>query len=405
MKLKELQDRYRALLKEAEDLRKEHEGKEAWGKEVEEKFDRIMDDADKLQAQIERAQREEKAREWGKGIEDPAVLPSTTDPNAKSALEQAQEVALKSWSKYIKAGYGALGAEGYKALQADNDTGGGFLLMPQRMVSELLQAVDDMVFVRQFARIERLTSAVSLGVPSLDTDLNDADWTAELTAATEDTALAFGGRELKPNPLSKLVKMSNRLIRMTPNAEGVLRDRLAYKFAVTEEKGFLTGSGANQPLGVFTASAQGISTGRDVSTGNSSTAIAADGLIEAKYTLKAQYWPRARWAFHRDAVKSIRKLKAGDGNYLMGPLAVGIPPTILDIPFVVSEFVPNTFTTGLYVGILGDFSFYWIAESLDFSVQRLVELYATTNQTGFIGRQEVDGMPVLEEAFVRVTLA
>ena len=42
--------------------------------------------------------------------------------------------------------------------------------------------------------------------------------------------------------------------------------------------------------------------------------------------------------------------------------------------------------TGLYVGMIGDFSQYWIADALSFSVQRLVELYAATNQTGFIGR-------------------
>jgi HK97 family phage major capsid protein len=39
------------------------------------------------------------------------------------------------------------------------------------------------------------------------------------------------------------------------------------------------------------------------------------------------------------------------------------------------------------------------------TVQRLVELYAETNETGFIGRAEVDGAPVLAEAFARVKLA
>jgi hypothetical protein len=38
-------------------------------------------------------------------------------------------------------------------------------------------------------------------------------------------------------------------------------------------------------------------------------------------------------------------------------------------------------------------------------VQRLVELYAETNQVGFIGRAEVDGMPVLAEAFARLKCA
>ena len=69
-----------------------------------------------------------------------------------------------------------------------------------------------------------------------------------------------------------------------------------------------------------------------------------------------------------------------------------------------SEYAPSTFTTGLYVGIIGDFQWYWIAESLRFELQRLDELYAATNQVGFIGRLEADGMPVLAEAFTRVAL-
>jgi HK97 family phage major capsid protein len=59
----------------------------------------------------------------------------------------------------------------------------------------------------------------------------------------------------------------------------------------------------------------------------------------------------------------------------------------------------------LYVGAFGDFSFYHIAEGMNFTVQRLDELYAITNQVGFIGRQEIDGMPALAEAFARVKLA
>jgi len=75
------------------------------------------------------------------------------------------------------------------------------------------------------------------------------------------------------------------------------------------------------------------------------------------------------------------------------------------MPISMSEYAPSTLTTGLYVGILGDFSNYWIADALDMQVQRLVELYAEANQVGFIGRLETDGMPVLEEAFSRVKLA
>jgi HK97 family phage major capsid protein len=168
----------------------------------------------------------------------------------------------------------------------------------------------------------------------------------------------------------------------------------------------MTGTGANQALGVFTASNDGIPTSRDVSTGNTTTSIQTDGLIEAKYSLRPGYMAKASWIFHRDAVKQIRKLKDGDGQYIWQQgLTGGQPDRILDSPFKMSEYAPNTFTTGLYVGIIGDFKYFWVVDALSFEIQRLVELYARTNQDGFIGRFETDGMPVLGEAFARVKLA
>ena len=56
------------------------------------------------------------------------------------------------------------------------------------------------------------------------------------------------------------------------------------------------------------------------------------------------------------------------------------------------------------MGLIGDLSYYWIAENMQLDIQRLVELGALTNQDYFIGRLKLDGMPVLEKAFVRVKL-
>jgi hypothetical protein len=47
---------------------------------------------------------------------------------------------------------------------------------------------------------------------------------------------------------------------------------------------------------------------------------------------------------------------------------------LLGMPVNESESAPNTFTTGQYLGMLGDFSHYWIADTLDMIVQRPVEL-------------------------------
>ena len=94
-----------------------------------------------------------------------------------------------------------------------------------------------------------------------------------------------------------------------------------------------------------------------------------------------------------------------EGNYLwQSGLATGRPPTILDFPYDESEYAPSTFTSGLYVGLLGDWSAFWIVDAMDMTVQVLDQLYAETNQTGYIGRQETDAQPVDENAFVRVKL-
>ena len=299
-----------------------------------------------------------------------------------------------------------------RAYQADSDIEGGFLLAPQVVAAGIIASIKDLMFMRELSTINTLTTAESLGVVTLDTDLGDADWTTELTTTTDDTALRLGKRELKPNFLTKETRISRALVRRAPDAEGLILDRLAYRFAMTQEKAFLQGTGYGRPLGVFTASVDGITTSRDVSTGNTTTAITADGLIEAQMHTKAQYWNRGSWLFHRDAVKQIRKLKDGDGQYVWSPMggdnavvSNGMPGSILGRPYYVSEFAPNTFTTGLYVGIYGDFSYYWIVDSLNLEVQVLNELYARTNQNGYIGRLETDGQPVLAEAFARVKLA
>jgi HK97 family phage major capsid protein len=400
--------------------------------EEQEQWDRHMQAADELKTRIDRIEQQEGLIEDLSQRQGPAPLHTVQDLmdrrgdvetveispvlaeyfRIKQSEEERQRqlrqaVTFRHFLPYwISDDWRTMNGQELRALQADLDVSGGYLRPPEQFMNELIKAVDDMVYIRQWASTFTVTSAESLGVPTLDTDPADSNWTTELATGSEDSSMAFGKRNLHPHPLAKRIKISRKLIRAVPNAETLVRDRLAYKFGITFEKACLTGTGAGQPLGVFTASSDGISTSRDASTGNTTTEIRFDGLIEAKYTLKAAYWPRARWLFHRDGVKQIAKLKDGNGQYLWREsVRVGEPDRVLGVPVFMSEYAPNTFTTGLYVGMIGDFSNYWIADALTLEFQLLNELYAATNQVGLIGRLESDGMPVLEEAFVRVTLA
>lgn len=400
--------------------------------EEQEQWDRLMAEADTLQARIER---QERVAEAERGLDNPVnrAAPGqsgagggdqpiefrsrglralgersagwSSEPEWRALLALGAEDRARAFGSWLRNGASITPAEA-RALQVDSDTAGGYLVAPIQFVDGLLQAMDNLVHIRQLATVYAVPNAESLGVPTLDTDPADPTWTSEIATGSEDSSMAFGFRELNPAPLAKRIKISRKLWRKVPDVEGLVQNRLGYKFAVTAENAYQNGTGANQPLGIFVASANGINTDRDVSTGNTTTEIRFDGLMEAKYTLKPQYWPRARWLFHRDAQKQIAKLKDGDGQYLWREsVRVGEPDRILGHPVALSEYTPNTFTTGLYVGALADLSYYWIADALDMEFQRLAELYAETNQIGIIGRLESDGMPVMPEAFVRVTLA
>ena len=407
-KIIELRQKRAKLLADARALNDKVQGENRdFSAEEQSNWDKLMNDADGLRTQIDREERLQ-ATESEMAETDGAHRGDPTDSDGGG--NEGEERQFQAFNRFLRAwvvqDFRQFRPDELRALQVDLDVSGGFLRPPQRFINQLIKNIDDVVYMRRWATVYSVNGSGSMGVPTLENDPADADWTTELATGNEDSTMSFGKRELNPHPLAKRIKISRKLLMAVPSASGLVSDRLSYKFGITEEKAFLIGSGAQQPLGVFVASNDGIPTSRDVSTDNTATAPTFDGLINAKYSLKGQYWPRARWLAHRDFYKIVAKLKDGDGQYLWREsVRVGEPDTLLGLPAFMSEYAPATFTASQYVAILGDFSNYWISDSMAMEFQLLQELYAETNQVGMIGRLETDGMPTLAEAFARVKLS
>ena len=287
------------------------------------------------------------------------------------------------------------------------DATAGYLTAPVQFREELIKGLDDDLFMRQISKkIGGIGAAQSLGFPARLTGATDATWTTEVGDATEEQDLTFGRREFKPNRLAKLLKISRTLMNHAPMAESTLLGEIRANLGVVQEKAYMSGDGSGEPLGVFYASSSGIPAARDVSMDNTTTAFTLEGLLNAMYSIKGQYHRNLSWIFHRDAVKMLRKLKDGEGHYIWEPSAqAGQPDMLYGHPVYMSEFAPNTFTTGKYVGIVGNFNFYWICDADALAIQILYELYAVNNQTGYIYEYFGDGAPVVAEAFARIKLA
>ena len=92
------------------------------------------------------------------------------------------------------------------------------------------------------------------------------------------------------------------------------------------------------------------------------------------------------------------KIKDKNDNYIWKPsLEVGKPDTVLSRPIITSSYMP-AIAKGEKVLLFGDFSYYWIADRQNRTFKRLNELYARTDQVGFISTQRVDGKLILPEA-------
>lgn len=405
MTLKELMDKRMQTWKQAQEIHAKAEGR-GFTAEEQGQWDKIDAELDELDNQIHREEQMQRRAAF-LNEELPRQCPQER-PGA--AQQRSQDAEYRSSPEYRNAFWHSLGVQGIdrRALTVGADTTGGYLVAPSQFQADVIKGVDAQLAIYAQSTKFRLIQAKAMSWPKRTARARAFARTTETSAGSADTTLRTGLITLTPGPAAGYIEVSNTLLEQgVIPVEQFVRDELIADYSELVESEAMTGDGNDEMLGIFTASASGISTARDVATGNTTTAIGADGLISAQTKLKSGYWKDARWVFHQDAIGQIRKLKdTNTGQFLWVPgLSGGVGNTILGMPYDLSDYCPNTFTAGNYVGCLGVYRYYYIVEVMPFKLAVARELKLLDNLTVFAARTEVDGGPVLEEAFVRVKLA
>ncbi len=412
--IKKLYDQANGLYVQAKGILAEFDGKDMPNEKAEE-VNRLLDKVDELTQQAKAleekaagdARRKERMESGRQLFEQPAS-------DSRKSFFQGQPITParnvspeyeKAFQHYLRYGEQGLTPDAVKALverkllAAGEATAGGYLVR-DTFINELLQKAREAQAMRRICRVLPRVPSGSVITPTVDTDLTDATWTTEILTGSEDTVKPFGGRKLTPHPLAKRIKVSNTLLRIPDfDVEGFVNEQFAYKFAVPMENGYINGNGAQQPLGLLNTA------GLPTYTTAVALTVGADDIIQWVYRLPASYSAGATILCNRAFVRKLRLLKTAD-NYLWQPgLQVGSPSKILDYPYEYSDRYDDglsgadAWEANALIAVIGNFKFYWIVDAIDFSIQRLVELYAESNETGYIGRWESDGMAMLAEAF------
>lgn len=321
--------------------------------------------------------------------------PTSTAITNKPSQHQETEKTGRASSEYKAAFWKAMKNKNsfdvQNALQVGTDSEGGYLV-PDEFERTLVEALQEENIFRQLATIIT-TSSGDRKIPVVATK-GTASWVDEEGAIPESDD-AFGQVSIGAYKLATMIKVSEELLNDSVfNLEQYIAKEFGRRIGAKEEEAFFVGDGTGKPTGIFNATG---GAGVGITTASAS-AITIDEIMDLFYSLKSPYRKNAVFVTNDATVKSIRKLKDGNGQYLWQPsVTAGQPDTILNRPLKTSAYVPAIAAAAKTIAF-GDFSYYWVADRQGRAFQRLNELYAATGQVGFKATQRVDGKLILAEA-------
>ena len=225
-------------------------------------------------------------------------------------------------------------------------------------------------------------------IPKEDTSTDDIT----VDYATEFTDLISRSNKLGSTTLSgfligALTKISKSLLNSSDfDLVNYVIERMGRKFAKFIEKECLYGT-ENKISGIKgTYDSSNMKVPSAANTG-----IVSDELIDLQEKVPDAYQEDAYWIMNRSTRTKIRKLKDGQGNYLLNPVfdkKWGYE--LLGRPVYCSENVTALGTSNKEVMFYGDFSGLGINEPEKVEMQVLYELFAAQHAIGVVGYAELD---------------
>jgi HK97 family phage major capsid protein len=300
-------------------------------------------------------------------------------------------------------------------MQVATDPSGGYWVTPDtggRIVKKVYESTP----VRQLANV------VSIGTDALEGPIDNGEvgaaWVGESQTRAQTDAAQLGMWRIPVNELYAYPMVTQKLLEDSKiDVEAWLGDKSSGKFSRKENAAFINGTGILQPKGIlqypFATTADDTrawGTFEAVKSGANGAFLAAasapaDRLIDLIFAVKAAYRQRAAFLMARKTMAEVRKLKDGQGNYLVDLRLRdnALVETIFGFPNVDGEDMPSLATNSLSI-LFGDFNEgYTIVDRLGISVVR-----DNITQPGFVKyhmRKRVGGGAVNFEALKAMKFA
>lgn len=270
-------------------------------------------------------------------------------------------------------------------------------IIPVSIASDVINKVVELCPILSLSQVYNVAGELRLPKYNADSATIAAAYATEFQDLT-DTTGTFTTIDLSNQIVGVLVKISKSLInRADFDVRSFIVNEIAKKIAEFLEREMLVGNTPNKIEGA-------IKTKNEVTTATAGK-IGTDDLIDLQMALPTIYQPNAVFVMHRDVLKEVRKLKDGQGNYILQPdFRAPFGWTILGRPVHLSDNMEKQVATTKEVILYADFSGYAVKMTKSVEIQLLQEKYAAQYALGIVSYVELDAKIADEQKIAKLKI-
>jgi HK97 family phage major capsid protein len=378
-------ERRNALAKETRALLDNNPGAN-WNADHQKKYDDNTAEIERIDASIERHQKMMDLTAES-GLHDAGVREHETRPGAKG--NRSADVAL--FDKWCRGGDNALTAEDWTQVRnamsgnpAANPEQGGYTV-PTTVASSIIDTLKSFGGMRAVADVFSTGGGEPMQYPTSD-GTNEEGEIVEENQSASDEDVSFGTKGLAVYKFSsKVVTVPWELLQdSSSNIEGFITKRLNTRLGRVTNRHYTVGPGTAGPIGVVTAAAVG-----KIGAVSAIPLITYDDLVDIEHSVDPAYRLGAKWMFHDDMLKMVRKIKDDQGRPIFVPgyeqgNPGGAPDRLLNRDIQINQHMPVPAAAAKSIAF-GDFSLYKIRDVMAITLFRFNDsAYVKKGQVGFL---------------------
>ena len=343
------------------------------------KFDTLEKEIKNIDATIEREEKLDSMEEKETKKENTREL-SVEEKRFYNSVEERDD--YNSFAEYIRSQVSG----GENRADVNLTKGDNGAVIPKTIINKIIDKVEEISPL--YASATKYNAKGTIAIPKVDnsTDSITVAYATEFTDLTSHSN-KFGTIELTGFLYGALTKISKSLLNNTNfNLTNWVIKKMADKVAIFIEKELLHGT-SNKVTGIDSSYD---TTNMKVELADKSK-VTADELIDLQETVLDIYQANAYWIMNKATRTTIRKLKNGQGEYLLNrDLNSKWGYTLLGKDVYTTDNVSKLGTASKPVVYYGDFSGLAVKETETPEIQVLRELYATQHAIGVVLWGEID---------------